>query len=94
MEDEAYGARIEPAITRGLRPGGTRVCRLGLPTILIRPYRGCPQHDARPPFHPEAAMEPENQTDHIALLALMICGTLIKRLDEVGHLDEATARRL
>ena len=39
-------------------------------------------------------MEPENQTDHIALLALMICGTLIKRLDEIGQLDEATARRL
>lgn len=39
-------------------------------------------------------MQPENQTDHIALLALMICGTLIKRLDEVGQLDEATARRL
>ena len=39
-------------------------------------------------------MEPENQTDHIALLALMICGTLIKRLDEIGQLDDATARRL
>ena len=39
-------------------------------------------------------MEPENQTDHIALLALMICGMLIKRLDELGHLDDATARRL
>jgi len=39
-------------------------------------------------------MEPESQTDHIALLALMICGTLIKRLDEIGQLDEATARRL
>ena len=39
-------------------------------------------------------MQPESQTDHIALLALMICGTLIKRLDEVGQLDEATARQL
>jgi hypothetical protein len=39
-------------------------------------------------------MEPDNPTDHIALLALMICGTLIKRLDEVGQLDEVTARRL
>ena len=39
-------------------------------------------------------MQPENQTDHIALLALMICGTLIKRLNEIGQLDEATARRL
>ena len=24
----------------------------------------------------------------------MICGMLIKRLDELGHLDDATARRL
>ena len=39
-------------------------------------------------------MQPENQTDHIALLALMICGVLVKRLDEVGQLDENTARRL
>ena len=39
-------------------------------------------------------MQPENQTDHIALLALMICGTLIKRLDEIGQLDEATSKRL
>ncbi|MEO6091896.1 MAG: hypothetical protein ABIT04_02065 [Novosphingobium sp.] len=39
-------------------------------------------------------MEPETQTDHIALLALMICGTLIKRLDDIGQLDEPTGRRL
>lgn len=39
-------------------------------------------------------MQPENATDHIALLSLMIAGTLIKRLDEVGQLDEATARQL
>ncbi|MGE0386284.1 MAG: hypothetical protein AB7Q97_16275 [Gammaproteobacteria bacterium] len=39
-------------------------------------------------------MQPESQTDHIALLALMIGGTLIKRLDEIGHLDQATARHL
>jgi hypothetical protein len=39
-------------------------------------------------------MQPENQTDHIALLALMICGTLIKRMNELGQLDEATAGRL
>jgi len=39
-------------------------------------------------------MQPENQTDHIALLALMISGILIKRLDEVGQLDEDTARLL
>jgi hypothetical protein len=39
-------------------------------------------------------MQPENQTDHIALLALMISGTLIKRLDDVGQLDEDTVRLL
>ena len=39
-------------------------------------------------------MQPENQTDHIALLALMICGTLIKRLNELGQLDQATAHHL
>jgi hypothetical protein len=39
-------------------------------------------------------MQPESQTDHIALLALMICGTLIKRLNELGQLDRATAQHL
>jgi len=39
-------------------------------------------------------MQPESQTDHIALLALMICGTLIKRLSELGQLDRATAHHL
>jgi hypothetical protein len=39
-------------------------------------------------------MQPENQTDHIALLALMICGALIKRLNELGQLDHATAHHL
>ena len=39
-------------------------------------------------------MQPEDQTDHIALLALMICGTLIERLEEVGQLDDPTTRRL
>ncbi|SKC03338.1 hypothetical protein SAMN06295937_10575 [Sphingopyxis flava] len=39
-------------------------------------------------------MQPESSTDHIALLSLMIAGTLIKRLNEVGQLDEATARQL
>lgn len=39
-------------------------------------------------------MQPENQTDHIALLSLMICGTIIKRLEELDQLDEPTARRL
>ena len=39
-------------------------------------------------------MNPENQTDHIALLALTISGILMKRLNELGQLDEATARHL
>lgn len=39
-------------------------------------------------------MQPENQTDHIALLSLMICGTLIKRLNELHQIDEPTAHRL
>jgi len=39
-------------------------------------------------------MQPESQTDHIALLALMLCGTLIKRLNDLGQLDRATAHQL
>lgn len=39
-------------------------------------------------------MELQSQTDHIAILSLMLVGTLIKRLDEVGHLDDKTARRI
>ena len=39
-------------------------------------------------------MNPENQTDHIALLALTIAGVLVKRLNDLGQLDEATARHL
>jgi hypothetical protein len=39
-------------------------------------------------------MSPENQTDHIALLALTISGVLIKRLNELGQLDEPTSRHL
>jgi hypothetical protein len=39
-------------------------------------------------------MNPENQTDHIALLALTISGILMKRLNDLGQLDEATARHL
>jgi hypothetical protein len=42
----------------------------------------------------EDVMDPENQTDHIALLALMLSGTLIQRLHEIGQLDEATSHRL
>ncbi len=39
-------------------------------------------------------MQLENQTDHIAMLALMMVGVLTKRLDQVGQLDDATARQL
>ena len=39
-------------------------------------------------------MESKNQTDHIAILALMLVGVLIKRLDEIGQLDDVTARHL
>ena len=39
-------------------------------------------------------MQLENQTDHIAILALMMVGVLTRRLNEVGHLDDATARQL
>jgi hypothetical protein len=37
-------------------------------------------------------MQLENQTDHVAILALMLVGVLIRRLQEVGQLDEPTAR--
>lgn len=36
-------------------------------------------------------MQPQNQTDHIALLALMLVGVLIRRLEELGQLDDPTA---
>jgi hypothetical protein len=39
-------------------------------------------------------MELANQSDHIAMLALMISGVLIQRLNHLGQLDEATARQL
>ena len=39
-------------------------------------------------------MELANQSDHIAMLALMISGVLIQRLNQLGQLDEATARQL
>lgn len=39
-------------------------------------------------------MQPESQTDHIALLALMLVGLLIKRLEEIGQLDDATAHQI
>ncbi len=39
-------------------------------------------------------MQPESQTDHIALLALMIAGVLIRRLDQLGQLDQETSHQL
>ena len=39
-------------------------------------------------------MQPASQTDHIALLSLMLVGMLIKRLEEVGQLDDATAHNI
>ena len=39
-------------------------------------------------------MQPENQTDHIALLSLMLVGMLIKRLEEVGQLDDVTVHHI
>jgi len=39
-------------------------------------------------------MELANQSDHVAILALMISGVLIQRLDQIGQLDEATAKHL
>lgn len=39
-------------------------------------------------------MELKNQSDHIAILSLMMVGTLVKRLNEVGQLDEPTRRHL
>ena len=42
----------------------------------------------------EAFMELKDQTDHIALLSLMMVGVLTKRLNEVGQIDAATAEHL
>ena len=39
-------------------------------------------------------MELKDQTDHIALLSLMMVGVLTKRLIEVQLLDKATAEHL
>lgn len=39
-------------------------------------------------------MQLENQTDHVAILALMLVGVLIRRLQEVGQIDEPTARQI
>jgi hypothetical protein len=42
----------------------------------------------------ERGMQVESQTDHIAMLALMMVGVLIKRLDAVGQLDDGTKHQL
>jgi len=42
----------------------------------------------------EARMELKNQTDHIALLSLMIAGVLTKRLIETNQLDTETAEHI
>ncbi|HEX7742828.1 MAG TPA: hypothetical protein VF442_10425 [Sphingobium sp.] len=39
-------------------------------------------------------MQVESQTDHIAMLTLMMVGVLIKRLDDVGQLDDGTKHHL
>ena len=39
-------------------------------------------------------MSPENQTDHIAILALMMVGVLAKRLHDVDMLDDETEKHL
>jgi hypothetical protein len=42
----------------------------------------------------DIVMDVRSPADHVGLLALMISGVLIERLDELGQLDEATARHL
>lgn len=39
-------------------------------------------------------MELKDNTDHIAILALMMVGVLTRRLTDLGQLDDATARQL
>jgi hypothetical protein len=42
----------------------------------------------------EAAMELKDQSDHIALLALMLVGVLTQRLVDLGQLDDPTAEHI
>jgi hypothetical protein len=44
--------------------------------------------------HWEVAMKLENQSDHIALLSLMLVGVLTRRLVEIGQLDNKTAEQI
>lgn len=39
-------------------------------------------------------MKIKNQTDHIALLALMMSGTIVKRMNELDLLDDGTKNHL
>jgi hypothetical protein len=39
-------------------------------------------------------MELKNQSDHVAILSLMMVGTLVKRLNETGQLDDPTRKHL
>lgn len=39
-------------------------------------------------------MELKDNTDHVAILALMMVGVLTKRLNDIGQLDKATASQL
>ena len=39
-------------------------------------------------------MELQDQTDHIAILSLMMVGVLTKRMKELGHLDDHTSAHL
>lgn len=39
-------------------------------------------------------MEPKSQSEHIALLSLMIVGVLTDRLAKLGHLDEETSEHI
>ena len=39
-------------------------------------------------------MDVRSPADHVGILALMITGVLIERLNELGQLDEPTARHL
>lgn len=39
-------------------------------------------------------MQPKSQTDHIAILSLMMVGVLTKRLNDLGQLDDDTAKHL
>jgi hypothetical protein len=39
-------------------------------------------------------MELRNQSDHVALLSLMLVGVLTKRLTETGQLDDDTAGQI